>query len=72
MSTYAGTGEPGSVNGASAAAIFNRPQALAIDATGDVFVTELDGYAVRRISPDGDVTTVVGAGAPGASWTASR
>jgi sugar lactone lactonase YvrE len=65
VSTYAGTGEPGSVNGASAAATFNRPQALAIDATGDVFVTELDGYAVRRISPDGDVTTVAGAGAGG-------
>lgn len=65
VSTYAGSGEPGSVNGASAAASFNRPQALAIDATGNVFVTELDGYAVRRVSPDGDVTTVAGAGAGG-------
>lgn len=65
VSTYAGSGEPGSVNGASATASFSRPQALAIDATGNVFVTELDGYAVRRISPDGDVTTVAGAGTGG-------
>lgn len=65
VSTYAGTGEVGSVDGTSASATFNRPQALAIDATGSLYVTELDGFVVRRISPDGDVTTVAGAGQGG-------
>ena len=65
VSTYAGSGGVGSVNGASAAATFNRPQALAIDGTGNVYVTELGGFVVRRVSPDGFVTTVAGAGAGG-------
>lgn len=65
VSTYAGSGQIASVNGTSAAASFNRPQGLAIDATGNLFVTEIDGYRVRRISPDGDVTTVAGAGTGG-------
>jgi sugar lactone lactonase YvrE len=65
VSTYAGSGEVGSANGTSAEASFNSPQALAIDATGNVFVTEVGGYRVRRISPDGDVTTVAGAGTGG-------
>lgn len=65
VSTYAGSGEAGSTNGTSAAASFNRPQALAIDGMGNVYVTEIDGYVVRRISPDGNVTTVAGAGTRG-------
>lgn len=65
VSTWAGTGEPGSVNGSSVEATFNRPQALAIDGVGNVYVTEIDGFVVRRIAPDGNVTTVAGAGTGG-------
>jgi sugar lactone lactonase YvrE len=65
VSTWAGSGEMGSADGQSAAATFNRPQGLAVDGMGAVYVTEIGGYVVRRVSPDGDVTTVAGAGAGG-------
>lgn len=65
VTTYAGAGAPGSADGPRAAATFNRPQALAIDTAGDVFVTELAGFVVRRVAPDGAVTTVAGTGRGG-------
>lgn len=65
VSTYAGSGAVGSRDGTVSTATFNLPQALALDEAGNVYVTELGGYVLRRISPDGDVTTVAGAGGPG-------
>lgn len=65
VTTYAGSGAQSSADGASAEASFNHPQGLALDANGNVFVTDLDGYAVRRVSPDGVVTTVAGTGSAG-------
>ncbi len=65
VTTYAGAGAPGSTDGARAEATFNRPQALALDMAGDVFVTELAGFVVRRVAPDGAVTTVAGTGRGG-------
>ena len=46
-------------------ATFNHPQGLAIDRSGNVFVTDLDAYVVRRVSPDGRVTTIAGTGRAG-------
>ena len=65
VSTFAGAGAPGSSDGPAAFATFNRPQALAIDTAGNVFVTELAGFVVRRIAADGAVTTVAGSGRGG-------
>lgn len=65
MSTYAGTGLPGSTDGTQLTATFNSPQALAIDADGNIFVTDMAGYVVRRVAVDGTVRTVAGVGRAG-------
>lgn len=68
VATLAGVaGLKGSFDGIGAAARFNRPRALAVDATGRVFVVDTGNHTVRRIDTDGRVTTLAGsAGASGA------
>jgi sugar lactone lactonase YvrE len=44
---------------------FDTPSGLAVDRKGNLFVAETGAHAIRRISPDGTVTTVAGGGAPG-------
>ena len=64
VSTLAGTaGAPGSADGQGAAAGFNGPAALAVDASGNVLVTDYFSNTIRRITPGGLVSTL--AGAPG-------
>ena len=59
VSTLAGTaGNYGNANGTGSAAQFNYPAALAVDGAGDVYVGELNNYAVRKITPGGVVTTL--------------
>jgi mucin-19 len=53
-------GEPGWVDGPVAAARFNAPGSLAIDAAGNLYVADAGNYAIRKVSPNGVVTTVAG------------
>ncbi len=65
VSTIAGVGF-GSVDAVGAAARFNRPEELALDSQGNLFVADKGNNTVRRISPDGAVSTYAGrAGVPG-------
>ena len=64
VSTFAGVGEAGFGDGALDAAKFDLPQGVAIAANGDVFVTDLGNYRVRRIRGDA-VDTVAGSGEGG-------
>lgn len=52
------------VNGPSASAAFSSPTGIAVSSSGDVFVTDTDNCAVRKIS-GGIVSTLAGVG-PGA------
>jgi len=62
VSTLAGTaGLFGSTDGTGAAARFNFPLGLAVDASGNVFVADAKNSVVRRITPAGAVTTYAGA-----------
>jgi sugar lactone lactonase YvrE len=64
VSTVAGTvGVSGSADGASNVATFNFPQGIAADASGNLYVADTYNDTVRRIAPDGTVSTV--AGSPG-------
>lgn len=53
-------GTKGSLNGPSASATFNSPNAIAIDGNGNVFVSDLVNRVIRRIAPDGTVSTFAG------------
>ena len=62
VSTLAGTrGVPGAADGAGSAASFAGPGGLACDAAGNVFVADTDNSIIRKITPAGIVSTVVGA-----------
>lgn len=65
VSTYAGQpDQPGFVDGPRTRARFHEPRALAIDADDDIFVADTANAAIREITPDGNVTTVVAAHRP--------
>ena len=66
MTTFAGTGVAGygGDNGPAASAIFDHPNALAIDATGALLVCDSGNHRIRRISA-GTVTTIAGTGTQG-------
>jgi sugar lactone lactonase YvrE len=59
VTTVAGqAGSPGNVNGVGSAAKFNLPFGLAIDSGGNLYVSEFGNPTqVRKIAPDGTVTT---------------
>lgn len=60
ISTIVGTGEIGYVDGTGNQARFTFPSGIAISNMGDVFITEPRNHVIRRIAPDGTVTTVAG------------
>ncbi|GAB3402767.1 gluconolaconase [Massilia agilis] len=65
VSTIAGNGTAGFADGKGDQARFNGPVGLAVDGAGNVFVADTYNDRIRRIAPDGSVTTVAGAGHPG-------
>ncbi|MGH8027892.1 MAG: gluconolaconase, partial [Pseudoxanthomonas sp.] len=62
VSTLAGGERPGNLDGIGAAARFDTPTALAVDAQGIVWVADTRNNAIRRVAPDGTVTTPYYAG----------
>lgn len=62
VTTLAGNGAAGYINANRTAARFNKPGDVAVDAIGNVFVTDSYNSVIRKISPNGDVVTLAGAG----------
>src|SRR5208283_5374957 len=67
LTRVAGTGIAGfSGDGASAtSALLNNPTALAIDASGNLYIADSDNSRIRMVSSSGIITTFAGNGAPG-------
>jgi sugar lactone lactonase YvrE len=63
-STLAG-GIEGFQDGVGTAARFRRPIGLAVDAAGIVYVADRDNHSIRKIMPDGTVSTIAGNGTRG-------
>lgn len=62
VSVFAGSGAVGSADGNGASASFNQPRSLIADSSGNIFVVDTGNYRIRKISPNGDVTTFAGTG----------
>jgi len=59
VTTFAGKiGEAGFVDGKGAAARFAGPRGIAVDKDGNIYVADSDNGAIRKITPDGTVTTL--------------
>jgi len=61
VTTLAGyPGLNGKSDGNGTNALFNKPQGVAADAAGNVYIADTGNHAFRRITPDGTVTTIAG------------
>ena len=65
MRTLAGNGEAGFADGQGEAARFNYQRGLAREKDGSILVADRGNHAVRRVTMEGDVSTVAGNGEAG-------
>jgi sugar lactone lactonase YvrE len=68
VSTLAGNGKPGFVDGTggpTGTAQFRDPNGVAVDAAGNAYVADYGNHRVRKIDPQGNVTTLAGNGTGG-------
>jgi streptogramin lyase len=64
VSTLAGNGIAGNVDGTGSNAEFNNPTGVTVDNQGNVYVADWLNHLIRKVTPDGTVTTLAGSGTP--------
>ncbi len=66
VTTLAGTAySSGYENGMGTNAKFNKPYGLTLDLDGNILVADEHNHAIRKITPEGEVSTLAGIGTPG-------
>ena len=67
ITTVAGNGTPGfsGDGGPATAAQLNYPNSVVVGLDGSLFISDEQNHRIRRIGPDGIITTVAGTGASG-------
>lgn len=67
IATYAGNATQGysGDGGAAVAAMLNEPALMAVDAAGNVYVSDIASHTIRKISTSGIITTIAGTGTAG-------
>jgi uncharacterized protein (TIGR03437 family) len=60
-----GGGNPLGDGGPATSAYLDSPWGLALDSAGDLYIVEIDGHRVRKVTPGGTISTVAGNGTAG-------
>jgi uncharacterized repeat protein (TIGR02543 family) len=60
VTTLAGSGNVGAINGPGTSASFDSPTGVTVDSAGNVYVADTFNHLIRKITPGGDVTTLAG------------
>ena len=68
VTTFAGSGSAGNTNGTGAAASFKNPTGIAIDNSGNLYVTDYSNHSIRKITSAGVVTTLAGPVGASGTW----
>ena len=69
ITTVAGTGEPdfSGDGGPATSATLNVPIAVAVGPKGSLYISDWENFRIRRVDPDGTITTIAGTGDKGHS-----
>ncbi|WP_412850402.1 T9SS type A sorting domain-containing protein [Chryseobacterium sp. PMSZPI] len=65
ISTFAGSTEQGYIDGPGTTARFGNTEGLTIDTFGNLYVADVDNRSIRKITPQGLVSTLAGNGTAG-------
>jgi hypothetical protein len=65
VTTLAGSADDGTADGIGTAARFGSLEGIAVDVTGNIYVSDTKYLKIRKITPDGVVTTFAGSGTAG-------